>query len=105
MEKTVAGPQKYLFDWPSASGAVLRFVRVPNYYMNKQIKSALISVFYKDGLAPIVKKLHCRGLFLYSSGGTQQFLESQGLPCVPVENLTSYPSILGGRVKPLHPSV
>ncbi|HXB08155.1 MAG TPA: bifunctional phosphoribosylaminoimidazolecarboxamide formyltransferase/IMP cyclohydrolase [Puia sp.] len=73
--------------------------------MNKQIKSALISVFYKDGLAPIVKKLHDLGVVLYSTGGTQQFIESQGLPCVPVENLTSYPSILGGRVKTLHPSV
>src|SRR5579859_1099445 len=73
--------------------------------MNKQIKSALISVFYKDGLAPIVKKLHELGVIIYSTGGTQQFIESQGLPCVPVENLTSYPSILGGRVKTLHPSV
>lgn len=73
--------------------------------MNKQIKSALISVFYKDGLAPIVKKLHDLGVIIYSTGGTQQFIESLGLPCVPVENLTSYPSILGGRVKTLHPSV
>ena len=73
--------------------------------MNKQIKSALISVFYKDGLEPIVKKLHDLGVIIYSTGGTQQFIESLGLPCVPVENLTSYPSILGGRVKTLHPSV
>jgi phosphoribosylaminoimidazolecarboxamide formyltransferase/IMP cyclohydrolase len=73
--------------------------------MNKSIKSALISVFYKDGLEIIVKKLHQLGVTIYSTGGTQQFIESQGLPCVPVESLTSYPSILGGRVKTLHPSV
>ena len=73
--------------------------------MNKKIKSALISVFYKDGLEPIVKKLQDLGVILYSTGGTQQFIETLGLPCVPVENLTSYPSILGGRVKTLHPSV
>src|ERR1700753_1046745 len=73
--------------------------------MNKKINSALISVFYKDGLGPIVKKLHELGVILYSTGGTQQFIETQGLPCVPVENLTTYPSILGGRVKTLHPSV
>jgi phosphoribosylaminoimidazolecarboxamide formyltransferase/IMP cyclohydrolase len=73
--------------------------------MNKPIKSALISVFYKDGLDIIVKKLHQLGVTIYSTGGTQQFIESQGLPCVPVESLTSYPSILGGRVKTLHPSV
>ena len=73
--------------------------------MNKKIKSALISVFYKDGLDSIVKKLHGLGITIYSTGGTQQFIESLGLPCIPVENLTSYPSILGGRVKTLHPSV
>lgn len=73
--------------------------------MNKRIKSALISVFYKDGLAPIVKKLHESNIIIYSTGGTQQFIESLGLPCVAVESLTSYPSILGGRVKTLHPSV
>ena len=73
--------------------------------MNKKIKSALISVFYKDGLDSIVKKLHGLGITIYSTGGTQQFIESLGLPCIPVESLTSYPSILGGRVKTLHPSV
>ncbi len=73
--------------------------------MNKKIKSALISVFYKDGLDSIVKKLHSLGIIIYSTGGTQQFIESLGLPSIPVENLTSYPSILGGRVKTLHPSV
>lgn len=73
--------------------------------MNKKLKSALISVFYKDGLDSIVKKLHNLGVTIYSTGGTQQFIESLGLPCIPVESLTSYPSILGGRVKTLHPSV
>lgn len=73
--------------------------------MNKQIKAALISVFYKEGLEPIVRRLHQLGVILYSTGGTQQFIEGLGLACVPVESLTSYPSILGGRVKTLHPSV
>ena len=73
--------------------------------MNKKIKSALISVFYKDGLEPIVKKLHQSGVIIYTTGGTQKFIEGLGLPCVAVEGLTSYPSILGGRVKTLHPSV
>src|SRR5579872_329308 len=73
--------------------------------MNKIIKSALISVFYKDGLENIVKKLHQAGVIIYSTGGTQQFIESLGLPCVTVESLTTYPSILGGRVKTLHPCV
>ena len=73
--------------------------------MNKKINSALISVFYKDGLDNIVKKLHALGVTIYSTGGTQQFIEALGIPCVPVESLTTYPSILGGRVKTLHPSV
>jgi len=73
--------------------------------MNKQIKSALISVFYKDGLENIVQSLHQLGVTIYSTGGTQKFIEDLNVPCVPVESLTSYPSILGGRVKTLHPSV
>lgn len=73
--------------------------------MTKKIQSALISVFYKDGLEPIVKQLQQLGITIYSTGGTQQFIEKLGIPVVPVENLTSYPSILGGRVKTLHPSV
>ncbi len=73
--------------------------------MNKQIKSALISVFYKDGLEQIVQLLHKAGVTIYSTGGTQKFIEDLEVPCVPVESLTSYPSILGGRVKTLHPSV
>lgn len=73
--------------------------------MNKKIQSALISVFYKDGLEPLVAQLHQLGVTIYSTGGTQQFIEKLGIPVVPVENLTHYPSILGGRVKTLHPSV
>lgn len=73
--------------------------------MQKKIGAALISVFYKDGLEPIVKELHRLGIVIYSTGGTQKFIEDLNIPCVPVENLTSYPSILGGRVKTLHPAV
>ena len=73
--------------------------------MNKKIQSALISVFYKDGLEPIVKLLSELGITIYSTGGTQTFIEKLGVKVIPVENLTSYPSILGGRVKTLHPSV
>jgi phosphoribosylaminoimidazolecarboxamide formyltransferase/IMP cyclohydrolase len=73
--------------------------------MQKKINSALISVFYKDGLEPIVRLLHKHGVTIYSTGGTQQFIEQLGLPCVPVESVTNYPSILGGRVKTLHPKV
>lgn len=71
----------------------------------KQIKSALISVFYKDGLEPIVKKLHELNVTIYSTGGTQTAIEVMGVPVVSVESLTDYPSILGGRVKTLHPKV
>ena len=73
--------------------------------MQKKIKSALISVFYKDGLAPIVQALNEAGVIIYSTGGTQKFIEVLGIPCVAVETITGYPSILGGRVKTLHPSV
>lgn len=73
--------------------------------MNKKIQSALISVFYKDGLEPLVKQLAELGVTLYSTGGTQQFIEKLNIPVVPVEQLTTYPSILGGRVKTLHPAV
>ena len=71
----------------------------------KRIKSALVSVFYKDGLDEIIKLLHADGVQLISTGGTQQFIESLGIPCTAVESLTGYPSILGGRVKTLHPKV
>ena len=73
--------------------------------MQKKIQSALISVFYKDGLEPIVKELNRLGITIYSTGGTQKFIEELGIEPVPVENLTTYPSILGGRVKTLHPAV
>jgi phosphoribosylaminoimidazolecarboxamide formyltransferase/IMP cyclohydrolase len=73
--------------------------------MTKKIQSALISVFYKDGLENIVRLLSDLGITIYSTGGTQQFIEKLGIKVVPVEDLTSYPSILGGRVKTLHPSV
>jgi phosphoribosylaminoimidazolecarboxamide formyltransferase/IMP cyclohydrolase len=71
----------------------------------KTISSALISVFSKDGLEPIVKALHAQGVTLYSTGGTETFIKDLGIPVVPVEDVTSYPSILGGRVKTLHPKV
>ncbi|MES2645512.1 MAG: bifunctional phosphoribosylaminoimidazolecarboxamide formyltransferase/IMP cyclohydrolase [Bacteroidota bacterium] len=71
----------------------------------KKIQSALISVFYKDGLETLVPVLHQQGIAIYSTGGTQQFIEKLGIPVIPVENLTAYPSILGGRVKTLHPIV
>ena len=73
--------------------------------MQKKIRSALISVYYKDGLEPVVKELQRLGTTIYSTGGTQQFIKGLGVSCVPVENLTAYPSILGGRVKTLHPVV
>lgn len=73
--------------------------------MHKKIQSALISVFYKDGLEPLVKELNRLGVTIYSTGGTQKFIEDLNISCVPVENLTTYPSILGGRVKTLHPAV
>ncbi len=73
--------------------------------MNKKIQSALISVFYKDGLEEIVQQLSTSGVTIYSTGGTQTFIEKLGINVIPVEGLTSYPSILGGRVKTLHPSV
>ena len=72
---------------------------------NKKIKSALISVFHKDGLDDIVKKLDDLGVEIYSTGGTQSFIEGLGIKVNRVEDLTSYPSILGGRVKTLHPKV
>lgn len=72
---------------------------------NKKIKSALVSVFHKENLDIIIKKLHALNVQLISTGGTQSFIESLNIPVTPVEELTSYPSILGGRVKTLHPKV
>ena len=70
-----------------------------------KIKSALISVFDKNGLEPIAKKLHELGVEIYSTGGTEDFLKKIGIPVIKVEDITGYPSILGGRVKTLHPKV
>ena len=72
---------------------------------NKIIKSALISVFSKEGLEPIVKQLHKQNVTIYSTGGTEKYITDLGIPVIPVEDVTSYPSILGGRVKTLHPKV
>ena len=71
----------------------------------KQIKTALISVFHKDGLEDLLKKLDEEGVKFLSTGGTQEFIESLGYECRKVEDVTSYPSILGGRVKTLHPKI
>jgi phosphoribosylaminoimidazolecarboxamide formyltransferase/IMP cyclohydrolase len=71
----------------------------------KKIQSALISVYYKDNLEPIIALLKQHGVKIYSTGGTQKFIEEQGAEVIPVEELTSYPSIFGGRVKTLHPKV
>ncbi|HEY5507904.1 MAG TPA: bifunctional phosphoribosylaminoimidazolecarboxamide formyltransferase/IMP cyclohydrolase, partial [Paludibacter sp.] len=71
----------------------------------KQIKRALVSVYHKDKLDVIIKKLHAEGVEFISTGGTQSFIESLDIPCQAVEDLTGYPSILGGRVKTLHPKI
>ncbi len=71
----------------------------------KKIKTALVSVFHKDGLDELLKKLNDEGVRFLSTGGTQQFIEGLGYECQKVEDLTTYPSILGGRVKTLHPKV
>jgi phosphoribosylaminoimidazolecarboxamide formyltransferase/IMP cyclohydrolase len=72
---------------------------------NKKIQSALISVYYKDNLEPIIAQLKAQGVKIYSTGGTQKFIEEQGATVIPVEELTGYPSIFGGRVKTLHPKI
>lgn len=80
----------------------------PNHtfiYMQKKISSALISVFYKDGLDTLVQTLHQLGVKIYTTGGTQAFIENLGIPCIGVETITHYPSILDGRVKTLHPKI
>ena len=71
----------------------------------RKIQRALVSVFHKDGLEEILRTLHAQGVELLSTGGTQQFIEQLGIPCARVEDVTTYPSILGGRVKTLHPKV
>src|SRR3546814_7525164 len=70
-----------------------------------KIKSALISVYYKENLDPLIHLLNRLGVTIYSTGGTEQFIRELGVDVQPVEGLTSYPSILGGRVKTLHPKV
>ncbi|CAI8158823.1 MAG: Bifunctional purine biosynthesis protein PurH [Polaribacter sp. SA4-10] len=72
---------------------------------SKTIKSALISVFHKDGLESIVKKLNDLNVTIYSTGGTEKFIKNLGINVLPVDEVTSYPSILGGRVKTLHPKI
>lgn len=71
----------------------------------KKIKTALVSVFHKDGLDELLKKLNELGVEFLSTGGTQSFIESLGYKCQKVEDVTTYPSILGGRVKTLHPKI
>ena len=71
----------------------------------KKIKTALVSVFHKDGLDELLAELHAQGVQFLSTGGTQSFIESLGYPCQKVDDVTTYPSILGGRVKILHPKV
>lgn len=71
----------------------------------KEIKTALVSVFHKDGLEELLAKLDKEGVKFLSTGGTQKFIESLGYACQTVESVTTYPSILGGRVKTLHPKV
>lgn len=72
---------------------------------SKTIKSALISVYYKDNLEPIIKKLHSLNVKLYSTGGTLSFIEKLNIPVTAVDSVTSYPEIFGGRVKTLHPAI
>ena len=71
----------------------------------KKITPALVSVFHKDGLEALLQKLHNEGVKFLSTGGTQKFIEELGYPCQAVEEVTTYPSILGGRVKTLHPKI
>ena len=71
----------------------------------KKIKTALVSVFHKDGLDELLTALHNDGVQFLSTGGTREFIESLGFPCQKVEDVTTYPSILGGRVKTLHPKI
>ena len=71
----------------------------------KTIQRALISVYYKDGLAPIVEKLHAENVEILSTGGTLAFINDLGIPVTAVEDITKFPEILGGRVKTLHPAI
>ncbi|MDE0470581.1 MAG: bifunctional phosphoribosylaminoimidazolecarboxamide formyltransferase/IMP cyclohydrolase PurH, partial [Ekhidna sp.] len=71
----------------------------------KKIRSALISVFHKEGLSPILQRLNELSITLYSTGGTEKFIKKKEVDVIPVEDVTDYPSIFGGRVKTLHPNV
>ncbi|MGB5238124.1 MAG: bifunctional phosphoribosylaminoimidazolecarboxamide formyltransferase/IMP cyclohydrolase PurH, partial [Flavobacteriaceae bacterium] len=71
----------------------------------KKASTALVSVFHKDGLEPVIRKLDELGITIYSTGGTEKYIKELGVEVIPVEEVTSYPSILGGRVKTLHPKV
>lgn len=84
-----------------SNSTIFEFIMSPQ----KPIRTALISVFDKDRLAPIVERLHQYGVKLLSTGGSRTFIESLGIPCQAVEDITGYPSILGGRVKTLHPKI
>ena len=95
--------KKYLFL--DARNGISNYDRNYHIMSDKRIQSALISVFYKEGLDPIVKILHELNVKIYSTGGTFSFINGLNIPAIKVEDLTSYPSILGGRVKTLHPSV
>jgi len=85
--------------------AILRFIFQKAMAEAKKIKTALVSVFHKDGLDELLAKLNKEGVKFLSTGGTQKFIESLGYECEAVENVTTYPSILGGRVKTLHPKI
>jgi phosphoribosylaminoimidazolecarboxamide formyltransferase/IMP cyclohydrolase len=90
--------------WGYLRGVVRFFIKLL-LAMSQPIRSALVSVYYKDRLEPLVALLKEHGVTLYSTGGTQQFMEEQGAEVTAVENLTGFPSIFGGRVKTLHPKV
>lgn len=96
---------RFAFFAPIAELCLLFHIRISCFMSQKQIRSALISVFYKDGLEPLVEELKRQNISIYSTGGTQKFIEDLGISCIPVESLTAYPSILGGRVKTLHPKI
>src|ERR1700752_980005 len=83
----------------------LRLKKIVSMSQSVQIKNAVISVYYKDNLEPIIQELNRLGVKIYSTGGTETFIRSLGADVIAVEDLTSYPSILGGRVKTLHPKV
>lgn len=90
---------------PADSGPSLHHPSLHHSNSKVQLRSALVSVYSKDGLEPIIRRLHALGVQLYSTGGTQSYIEKLGIPVTAVETLTGYPSILDGRVKTLHPAI